>query len=180
MSIKHLSALLAGSALVVGTTPAWAESSPSPDLSFTCQTGEIPTTVAQTADGSVSKPVFNWKSDVLSGSADAEQLCNQVAAKLQEYSAQGYDLSTMSFNGLDQGGLPAICVAGEANECDKLLFTLTPTERPANEADRVLAGILDKSLQGERVQSRDRGIMATSYKVNFWDLFGLGFPKLLK
>lgn len=175
MNIKHLSAILASGALVVAATPAFAESSQSPELSFACQTGEVPTTVAQTADG--NRPVFNWKSEELSG-ADVEQLCNQVAAKLQEYSAQGYNLSTISFNGLDQGGLPAICVAGQPQECDKLLFTLSPTERPADEAERVLTAILDKSLQGERVQSRDRGIMSTSYQVDFWSL--LGFPKLLK
>ncbi len=183
MTIKHLSALLASSTLVLAaTTPAFAESSQAPDLRFACQTGDIPTTVAQTVDGSVSQPVFHWNSDDLSNSADAEEyaeeLCNQVAAKLQEYSAQGYNLSNIRFNGLDQGGLPAICVAGQPQECDKLLFTLTPTERPADEADRVLAAILDKSLQGGRVQSRDRGIMSTSYQVDFWSLFG--FPKLLK
>jgi hypothetical protein len=176
MTIKQMSALLASSALVLGTTPAFAESSQSPNLSFSCQTGAVPTTVAQTPKGNV--PVFNWKSEALSGSADAEQLCNQVAAKLQEYSAQGYNLSTISFNGLDQGGLPAICIAGQPQECDKLLFTLSPTERPADEADRVLTAILDKNLQGEKMESRDRGIMSTSYQVDFWSL--LGFPKLLK
>jgi hypothetical protein len=178
MTIKQMSALLASSALVLGTAPAFAESSQSTNLSFACQTGAVPTTVAQTADGSISKPVFHWKSDVLSPAADAEQLCNQVAAKLQEYSAQGYNLDTIRFNGLDQGGLPAICVAGQPEECDKLLFTLSPSERPVEEADRVLAGILDKSLQKETPQSRDRGIMSTSYQVDFWSL--LGFPKLLK
>jgi Circadian oscillating protein COP23 len=178
MTIKHLSALLASGALVVATSPAFAESSQSPNLSFACQMGDVPTTVAQTADGSVSQPVFHWKSDVLSPSTDTEQLCNQVAAKLQEYSAQGYNLDSISFNGLDRAGLPAICVSGQPRECDKLLFTLTPTARPDIEADRVLASILDKSLQGERMQSRDRGIMSTSYQVDFWSL--LGFPKLLK
>ena len=178
MTVKHLSALLATSALALAATPVLGESSQSPDFNFACQNGNIPTTVAQTADGKVLGPVFHWKSEALPATADAEQLCNRVAAKLQDYSAQGYDLSSISFNSGEQAGLPAICASGETLGCDVVLFTLAPAEKPTEEADAVLSSVLDKSLQGQKRQSNDRGIMTTSYKVDFWSLFG--FPKLVK
>ena len=178
MTIKHLSALLATSALAVAATPAFAESSQLPDVNFACQTGDVPTTVAQTADDSVSKPIFHWKSDVLPGSLNAEQLCNSVAAKLEDYSAKGFDLSSIKFNSGEQAGLPAICASGEARGCDLVLFTLAPAKEPFKVANDVLNDILDKSLQGEKREYRVRGIQSTSYQVDFWSLFG--FPKFLK
>ncbi len=178
MTIKHLPVLLATSTLAVVATPAFAESSQSADLSFACQNGDVPTTVAQIGDGSAPRPVFNWKSEVLPPSADAEQLCNSVAAKLEDYSAQGYDLSSIDFNGLEHGGLPVICASEQPKGCDKVLFTLTPEENSVEATERVLTAILDKSLQGEKIQSNDRGVQSISYQVDFWSLFG--FPKFLK
>ena len=149
MTIKHLSVLLATSALAVVGTPAFAESTQSPDLNFACQNGDIPTTVAQTAEGSVSIPVFHWKSEVLPSYANAQQLCNSVAAKLEDYSAQGYDLSSIDFNGVEQAGLPVICASEQPKGCDKVLFTLKPEKNSVKATERVLTAILDKSFQGE-------------------------------
>ena len=180
MTIKHLSVLLAAGAFVIPAIPALSESTQSPDLNFACQNGDIPTTVAQTADGSKIVPVFHWKSEALPSYVNAEQLCNSVAAKLDDYSAQGYDLSSIDFNGVEQAGLPVICAAAEPTGCDKVLFTLRPEEDSFRATERVLTAILDKELQRAKIPSNDRGVQSISYQVDFWSLLGFTTPKFLK
>ncbi len=181
MKIKHLSVLLASGFLTLGASPTMAESSESNELSFSCQVNQgIPTTMAQQTDGKTSVPVFHWKNDVLPSSANAEQLCNSVSAKLEDYSAQGYDLSSLSFGASEEAGLPAICAnTSESRGCSKVLFTLAPAEKPEIVADEVLTAILDKNLQQKPVKFNDRGVQSTSYQVNLLSLLGLDL-KLFK
>lgn len=181
MKIKYISALLTTSAIVLGASSGWAETSSEPRLNFACQIKEgVPTTVAQKADGDISVPVFHWKNEALPVESDAQQLCARVSAKLEDYSAQGYDLSNIGFGGAEQVGLPAICTTGGVNQdCSLVLFTLAPAEQPVRVANEVLSAILDKNLQGNKRVSKDgkRGVQSFSYEVDFWQMLGLKFIK---
>jgi hypothetical protein len=182
MKTKHFSVLLASSLLALGTYPAMAESSEStPKFSFSCQVSQgIPTTMAQQTNGKASVPVFHWKNEVLPSSANAEQLCNSVSAKLEDYSAQGYDFSSLTFGASEEAGLPAICAnTSGSRSCSKVLFTLAPAEKPEIVADELLTAILDKNLQQKPLKFNDRGVQSTSYQVDFWSLLGLDL-KLFK
>lgn len=181
MAIKYLSALLVSSVLSFSATAAFAESSQPLEMNFSCQVKEgIPTTVAQKVHGNKSVSVFHWKSEALPDSADAQQLCDRVSAKLEDYSAQGYDLSTIGFTSSEMAGLPSICAAGEDGDCSVVLFTLSPAEKPIDAANDVLTAILNKDLQGNQVKPRNniRGVQSITYQVNIWSL--LGFQKLVK
>lgn len=181
MKIKYIGLLLTTSVLTLGTNPSWAETSSESRLNFNCQVNEgIPTTVARQANSEVSVPVFHWKSEALPDSSDAKQLCDRVAAKLEDYSAQGYDLSNIGFGSAEQVGLPAICATGGVDgDCSLVLFTLAPAEQPVDVANDVLSAILDKRLQSNKRVSKDgkRGVQSYSYEVNFLTLLGLKFIK---
>jgi hypothetical protein len=178
--IKHLSVLLVTSLLSLAASSVSAESSQSPEMSFSCQLKEgVPTTVAQETDGNKSVSVFHWKEEALPHSVDAKQLCERVSAKLEDYAAQGYDLSTLGFTSSEMAGLPSICAAGESGDCSVVLFTLSPTEKPIDAANKVLTAILDKDLQGNQLAlASTRGVQSITYQVNIWSL--LGFQKLIK
>jgi hypothetical protein len=168
MNIKHLSPLFVASAITLGVAPAFGEASSDPGVKFSCQINNegVPTTVAIQSNGDV-QPVFHWNnSDVLKKQANPQQLCNSVSNKLENY-------PEATFKPFDQAGVPAICVSSSENTCDSVLFTLEPTDNPLSTADRVLAAILDEDLQGNPTTTVDRGLQSTSYKVDFWTLFGL-------
>jgi hypothetical protein len=168
MNIKHLSPLFVASALALGAAPAFGEASSNTGVKFSCQINNegVPTTVATQSNGEV-KPVFHWNnSEILKQQSSPQQLCNSVSSKLDQY-------PEVNFKPYDQAGVPAICVSSSENTCDSVLFTLEPTDNPLNTADRVLADILDKDLQSNPTTTVDRGLQSTSYKVDFWTLFGL-------
>ena len=178
MKTKYLSALLVTGAITLGTSPAMADSSDAPQLNFFCQVNEgVPTTVAQPVGSEEQLPIFHWKDDVLSlkSSSSPQQICDSVSAKLEDYSAEGYDLSSISFVGTEEAGLPVICATtGGGQGCSKVLLSLKATEQPAQVADEVVTAILDESLQRDRVEYKaDRGVQSTSYRVDIWQLLGL-------
>mgnify|MGYP001554400651 CR=1 FL=1 len=177
MKTKYISALLVTGAIAIGTSPAMADSSDTPELNFSCQVTEgTPTTVVQSIGSEEKLPIFHWKKDalLLKSSASPQELCNSVSAKLEDYSAQGYDLSQISFVGTEQAGLPVICAnTAGGPECNKVLLTLAATEQPAIVADDVVTAILDQSLQKDKEVYQDRGVQSTSYQVSFWQLLGL-------
>lgn len=166
--IEYLSPLIVAGAIAFSTAPAFGEASSNPSVKFSCQVSNegIPTTVATKNNGDVI-PVFHWNnSKVLTQQSDPQKLCNSVSSKLDRY-------PEANFKPYEQAGLPAICVSSSENTCDSILFTLEPTDNPLNTANQVLVSILDKNLQTNRVQTVDRGLQSTSYKVDFWTLFGL-------
>ena len=179
MKTKYLSTLLMTGAIATVASPVVANSSDVPELNFSCQATEgIPTTVAQPAGSDIKQPIFYWKDDAIAylSSSSPQQMCEGVAAKLEEYSEQGYDLFKINFIGTEQAGLPVICAnTAGSPECSKVLLTLTPVEQAANVADRVVSEILDDSLKQQRqiVASNKRGVQSTSYQVDFWSLLGL-------
>ncbi len=182
MKIKYLSALLATGAIAL-SIPAIANSSDEPSLNFFCQVTEgVPITVAKSTESEIQLPIFHWKKEALTYKSDdsPEQLCNMVSEKLENYSDQVYDLSSINFVGTEQGGLPVICANAGETDCSKILLTLRPVSEsePANVARDVVDSILDKNLQLKKFEYRTRGVQSISYQVDFWSLLGLR-PKFL-
>lgn len=182
MKTKCLSALLAAGTMALAT-PVFADSSDQPQLNFYCQiTGGVPVTVAKSANSETQLPIFHWRPEALryKSSDSPEQLCNMVSEKLESYSAQGYDLSSINFVGTQQGGLPVICANAGESDCSKILLTLHPVSESEAEsvARDVVDSILDKNLQSKKVEYRARGVQSISYQVDFWSLLGLR-PKFM-
>ena len=185
MKTKRWSALITVVTITV-LSPTVANSAETPELNFTCETIQgVPTTVAQYAENDIKQPVFHWKYEVLASrsSSTPQQLCNMVSEELENYSAQGYDLSKLSFIGTAQGELPVICAnTAGVPECSKVLLTLSPANRADLVADEVVSGILDRDLshQKEVVGSNDRGVQSFAYQVDFWSLLGLNLKDWVK
>lgn len=176
MKTKFLALLATGAMLA---TPATANSPDNTKFNFSCQTKEgVPTTVAQLADNEAQLPVFHWKAEAVANKSEdtPQELCNVVAEKLENYSAQGYDLSSINFVGTEQGGLPVICANAGGTTCSKILLTLNKTEQPDIVASDLVDSILNENLQSEKIEYRKRGVQSISYQVDFWSLLGLS-PK---
>lgn len=153
------------------------------DVEFQCLSNqETPTTIAKTTSGA-EQPIFHWNLDPASVSNTPEELCNSVTQKLNNYMAEGNDLSSLTFNASvvfnddeDMTSSPAVCVSGETEPCELPLFTLVSADEDRDNqavASTALDSILDPALQSTAVKPKTRGFQSTSYKVNFWDLLGL-------
>ena len=176
MKTKSIPVLLAAGAIAIASSGV-ANAADAPKLSFSCQVREgIPTTIAQSVDGSTEIPFFYWKAEALANrtSNSPDKLCNDVSQKLADLSVN-YDLSNIKIVGTAQGGLPTICVNTEGENCSKMLFTLGITEKPDVVAGDVVNSILAQNLQPEKKDFRTRGVQSISYQVDFWSLMGLKF-----
>ena len=168
MNLKYLSPIFAAGAIAVGATSVLGESTVNQEQKIFCESNNgIPTTVAMVQGE--TKPIFHWRSDALPQSANPQELCQNVSAKLESYPTQENQLS---FGSHDQGGLPAICAEATPGKCNLVLFTLAPAENPIEEGNRVLEAILDSNLQRDKQISTARGVQSISYPVTFWQLLG--------
>ncbi len=173
MKNKALSSLLTTAALALGLTLVGGVPAEASDPIFSCQSNKgLLTTVAKNNDG-IGKPVFHWNREQVDTLANSQQLCDSVSQKLNNYVAEGNNLSSVTFKAQEQMGLPAICVAEQYQQCSLLLFTLKPSAKPHLAANNALALILDQDLQTSPIKFQDRGVQSTAYKVNFWQLLGL-------
>lgn len=175
MKTKYLTSLLATTAIAFLATPVYGESNVSSEPTFFCQTSnEQSTTLAKTKNGEVL-PVFHWHQATLPANINLQQTCDLVSEKLDDYLVANQSLSTASFKGAKLDNIPVICLAGANNECQLVLLTLAPAEKPVSTANEVLESILDPKLQTNRVVSRERGLQSTAYPISFWQLLGLKF-----
>ncbi len=176
MKSKYLSPLLTIIAISLGifSVKAIVEKIPTvaSEAVFSCQSNEgSVNTVAKTNDG-LWQPIFYWNNDPEITFSNPQQLCNSVSQKLNNYLAEGNDLSSVTFKAQEQMGLPAICVAEQYQQCSLLLFTLKPSSKPYDYANRALASILNQDLQETPIKSQTRGVQSIAYEVNFWQLLG--------
>ena len=172
---KSLLPLVAIGAIALSTSPAFSESNLSSERTFFCQiNNDIPTTLAKTGNGQVL-PIFHWKAEALPPQTDLQQTCDFVAEKLENYLVSQGDLTAVSFKSARLENIPAICLAGENKDCNLVLLTLLPVEKPIETANEVLESILDPQLQADKAVYNDRGIQSTAYSIDFWQLLGLSF-----
>ena len=170
MKTEYLSPLLTTTALALGMNLALGVPTIASKPVCACQSkGRELTTVAQTDDGK-GLSVFHWNREALPNLDNPQQLCDSVSQKLNNYFADGNDLSSVTFEAQVRMGLPAICVAEQNEHCAQLLFTLEPSTRPELAANNALVSILDKDLQTSPIKSASRGYQSTAYKVNLWQL----------
>lgn len=172
MKLRSFSPLLATAAVVLSATAAFSESSTNNSKKVFCsaQNG-TPTTIALTKDGT-QMPIFHWRSEAVSEVANSQQLCHEVASKLNNYASSGRNLS--SFQVHEEGGLPAICAEETVGRCSVVLFTLAP-ETTLVDANTVLENILDSKLKANKVVSNQRGVQGTYFPVDVWQLLGWKF-----
>ena len=173
MKNKALSSLLTTAALAFGLTLVVGVPAEASDPIFSCQSKEGSLTTVATSNDGEGKPVFHWSREQVNTLANSQQLCDSVSQKLNNYVAEGNNLSSVTFKAQEQMGLPAICVAEQYQQCSLLLFTLKPSPKPHLAANNALASILDQDLQTSPIKFQDRGVQSTAYKVNFWQLLGL-------
>ena len=179
MSLKYISSLATLGFIAIAVTSAMAESGESNSANFAC-IDEDGTSVTVSQINGNSKPIFHWQGTVLDSlDANATELCNDVALRLNEYVAANYSSETsnssqiLSFRADQQLGLPTICATNDPEAgCEAVLFTLSPTEKPVQTANNLLTDILDKDLQGNmsNSQSNERGVQSISYSISILDL----------
>ncbi len=181
MKFKHFSPILAAASLALGATSAWGESQASQTNkvgNFYCtnNNGNI-ATVAKNKQGG-EQAIFRWSAEAmndkaLSKSLNGQQLCQDVATKLDNYIANGGRIA--AFNTYHKDKLPpAICATAtetSADSCNLVLFTLEPGASLAD-SNRVLDNLLDSRWKQEKIASasNERGVQAITRKVNFMEL----------
>lgn len=175
MKIKSIPVLLAAGAMAIASSTV-AKAADAPELSFSCQVREgVPTTIAQSVDGSAETPIFHWKAEALANrtSNSPEELCNNVSQKLADYSVDR-DLSNINIVGTAQGGLPVVCANAAGENCSKVLFTLNKPENTSNKPDIVAGDVVDsilaQNLQPEKKEFSTRGVQSISYNVDLLTL----------
>lgn len=179
MKIKHLSLLplLTAIAVMLGPTPANGESSLSSAQTFVCQAkGNTPMTVAKTGNGE-TQPIFYWKSEALPADTNPEQVCHRVSQQLEDNLTLEDQFSPIGFKGTNLENLPTICLTTNDNQCQVVLLTLPPVEKPLQAANLVLDSILAPQLQDNKIAARDRGVQSYYYQIDIWSLLGLKFIK---
>ncbi|MEM9273697.1 MAG: COP23 domain-containing protein [Cyanobacteria bacterium P01_F01_bin.143] len=187
MNIKYLSSLAALGSIAVVANSAMAESVVSNNANFACiNESGIAVTVSQ-LNGD-SKPIFRWQGDLLASlDANPTELCQDAAIRLNEYVSEKYTSQTtsssemLSFRADQQLGLPTICATDDPElGCEAVLFTLSPTDKPVQTANNLLTDILEKDLQGNKIdsESNERGVQSISYSISILDLiFGSKYLK---
>ena len=169
MNIQYLfwGSLLATITVPLGMTCVYGESL---EPTFFCQVNEgIPTTIAKTKNGEL-QPIFHWKSETLPEKPNPEQLCNTASQQLENYLASENDLFSVSFKSTKLDKIPVICATGNRNDCNLVLLTLPPAEKPIDTANLVLASILEPKLQDNKFISNERGVQSIYYSINLWQL----------
>lgn len=177
MKSKHLSlgTLLASVTIALATTTAYGESKLSSEKTFFCQNhNNTFTTLAKTEDGEII-PIFHWREQALPSETNLEQTCNEVSRKLENYLISHGDLTKINFKPARLENIPAVCLAGENNDCNLILMSLSPVEKPLETANEVLKSTLDPQLQTNKQVSHERGVQSIYYSVNLWQLLGLEF-----
>ena len=182
MRFKFISPVLAAIALLLGTTASFGgtensrldankqSSQPTPaaapaqestsarGMNFICDTSsDTPITIARISleDSQEERPMLHWKKEYFPSRSQAEELCQQVAAKLQNY----YENDELKNFALASGwvdGQPVVCIEQtKDSDCtqDRVLFTLETTNKPGNALYEMLAADLQEQ-QEERPPTR--------------------------
>ena len=175
---KSISVLSAAGAIAIASYTV-ANAADAPELSFSCQVREgVPTTIAQSVNGSTEMPIFYWKAEALAErtSNSPDELCNEVSQKLADLSVD-YDISNINFIGTHQTDtdIPMVCANVGGQECSSVLFTLKADKNASVVAGDVVDSILAQNLQPEKKEFRTRGVQSISYQVDLLSLLGLKF-----
>ena len=187
MRLRSISPVLAAIALLLGATASFSgtensqlganKQSSKPNsaggITFSCDTSSsTPITIVRISrEGRQEEsPMLYWIRKYFPSSSRAQQLCQQVSVKLQNY----YDNGELKNFFLASGwveGQPVACIAEkEGSECtkDRVLFTLETTDKPGNALYEMIATNFQRKLPEERPPTT-RGDFPT--RLGFWLLF---------
>ena len=150
------------------TTPVWGESANKSDITFSCQDERgIPNTIAKNKQGK-TQTVFYWNKDIFPDTSDTLELCNNVSEKLNNYTAEGKDLSLFVLQANEQIGLPTVCATETGVDCDLVLFTLAPTEEPIYTAGETLRGILHQEVSETSLHATRNNQLKQLFSINLF------------
>jgi hypothetical protein len=127
-SLRICLSISAGVALSLALQP---QSQAASTTQFVCgNSGNIPTTMAQTKNGSV--PVIRWNSDFFAKDGwTAQARCQEVSSRFEKY----YQNGSLKFltSGI-MNGMSVICTTKNlGGNCENLLFTLKSGSNPSQE-----------------------------------------------
>ena len=171
MNNKQVSFLIAIGAISVSATSALGETNTPSQVIFSCEVNNgVPTTILKA--GNTQKTIFNWQSELISSSLQSRDLCDNVADKLNTYSAdENNDLSALTFKtDVLAENIPMICATDESSSCGTKLFTLGRTREPIKVANKVLDDILSEDLQTTKIVDNRRGLQSVSHSIDIWEL----------
>jgi hypothetical protein len=183
MKFKHFSPFIAAAALTVSATSAWGESQTSQAnrvRNFYCtnNNGTLATVIKNKQGG--EQTIFQWSAEAMGDralpkSVNTQQLCQDVALKLDNYLAKGGNIAAFStYHNLKDKLPPAICATANdtnSNSCNLVLFTLEPSANLAD-SNRVLDNLLDSRWKQDKIASasNERGVQGVVRKVDFMQL----------
>ncbi len=123
-----------------------AETDTQPSLNFTCDTSQnLPMTMAHFTQGEIeqSVPFLQWTGGPFSLTNVAEDFCNNVSAKLQQYYQNNdadFEFSTLIVEEIDE--IPVVCIEAILDQgCtpDGVLFSLEGVDNPQKILTQMIA-----------------------------------------
>ena len=148
MRARCLFLLLSSCVLTFFVSPTWGQENAMSEISFRCQSDrDVSLTVAQNKAGQTEN-IFVWQEDILEGKTpnSAEQLCHDVAHKLDEYSHDDEaNLSSFYLSASIIAVIPIIC-AGSGRNCLQVLFSLNINEEDRTIGSQVLDSIVAPNI----------------------------------
>ena len=179
MKFKSISPLLAAIALLLGATASFSaensrldankqsdkpniialptqESTPATGTTFVCDTNSNPPITIVRQEGSQEdRPILHWKSEYFPSPSNAEELCQQVSTKLQNYYENG-ELNKFVLTAGQVDSQSVVCIEDTDGSCaqDRVLFALQTTEDPSNALSEMIAGDLQEQLEKDSIRTR--------------------------
>jgi hypothetical protein len=183
MKFKTLSPIFAAGAIALSATSAFGENKATQTNNFYCanNNGTLSTMVKNQEGG--GQPIFNWSAQSMNDKAlpksfNAQQLCQDVANKLDSRISKGGSIAAFSTH-QTEGVPPMICAKSDdtaVDSCNLVLFSLEPGSTSAD-SHRVLNKILDQRWKQDQIASasNERGVQALiGYKVDIFKVLGMG------
>ena len=168
MGYRRLSLLVSSYVLTLFVSPTWGQENAMPKISFGCLGDrDVPLTVAQNKAGQTEN-IFVWQEDILKEktTASPEQLCHDVARKLNKYSRDDEaNLSSFYLSSQEYSSIPIICI-GSHEGCSLVLLVFKKSEDNID-SHLVLDGIIAPKIKRKHPRCR-RGCSFTGYKVDFF------------
>jgi Circadian oscillating protein COP23 len=186
MKFKTFSPIFAAAAIAFSATSALGGNKAAQTNNFYCanNNGSFSTMVKNQEGG--GQPIFNWNSQSMNDKAlpksfNAQQLCQDVSAKLNNHIVEGKSIAAFIAhqNKTTEGVPPMICAKADdtaVDSCNLVLFSLEPGSNSAD-SHRVLNKILDQRWRQDQIASasNERGVQALiGYKVDIFKVLGMG------
>lgn len=179
MNFRTLSLGLSMMMAAIGLSAPSAQSASNLSITYSCESREsgLSLIARLSAEGSSIKEreVFNWSR--LPSTANANDICQRVQDKLQQYASKQGIHDIYGFAVYDIHGKPSVCLDQQAtDECMQVLFNSQHINQPdasAPEMVAILNNILSPQVRENENQPTDptRTRQSGSFHVPLWRMF---------